>query len=318
MSAVRIGMKIAPWGRTLAVFYLIVASLAFWPGDQASLMPSGDWSLQTLVVLAIGLWISALFACVAWTGCSPPVALTDPAVLWCWLRGTHPDRASPLEVERLRRLNLKAGVFTSGGEARRLIGLIEGRLPPTLQQQRELALYRPKHAVMTRISAERFLARRYVEEEWTEALAWSDAWAESGVDIQYPECSVRAEREAFDDAFAALDARGIRYPMPAVFSAYDIVSETARMQLALDMPHELQMIQQKFLRDGVTRRALAVGETWQMIAPLLDIWRREPEFEWADICLFLLARDRPAVLVDPWAASQLVAEMEAMLSQSDC
>ncbi len=122
-----------------------------------------------------------------------------------------------------------------------------------------------------------------------------------------------AEREAFDEAYTALYARGIHYPLPAVFSAFDIVSETARMQLTLAVPQELQAIQPKFLRQGVIRRALAADEIWQTIAPLLDIWRREPDLEWADIFLFLLARDRPAVLADPWAARKLVAEMEKWL-----
>ena len=87
------------------------------------------------------------------------------------------------------------------------------------------------------------------------------------------------------------------------------------MQLALDMPQELQVIQQKFLREGVTQRALAVDEIWQVITPMLDLWRREPDLEWTDIFLFLLARDRPAVLVDPWAARKLVTEMEAWLRE---
>ncbi|MCB1597121.1 MAG: hypothetical protein KDI87_05365, partial [Gammaproteobacteria bacterium] len=71
-------------------------------------------------------------------------------------------------------------------------------------------------------------------------------------------------------------------------------------------------------REGITRRALAADEIWQMIAPMLDIWRREPDLEWADTFLFLLARDRPAVLVDPWVARELVTEMEAWLSEGIC
>jgi hypothetical protein len=50
-----------------------------------------------------------------------------------------------------------------------------------------------------------------------------------------------------------------------------------------------------------------------MITPLLDISRREPELGWADIFLLLLVRDRPALLVDPWAARKLVTEMELWL-----
>lgn len=318
MSAVNIGSTIAPWSRALAVVYLLAAGLAVWSVDLRSLIMAGDWNLQDLGPLVLGLWVSTLLLCTAWTGRAPPAVLCNPAVLWCWLRGTHPERASPLEVDRLRQLKLKAGVFTSGGEARRLIGLTEGRLPPTLEQQRALALYRPDRAVMTRTSAERFLVERYVEEEWAEVLAWADCWAEIDVEIEHPGYPSPAERQAFDDAYTALYVRGIHYPLPVVFPAFDIVSETARMQLALEMPQELQAIQQKFLREGVTRRALAADEIWQMITPLLDIWRREPDLEWADIFLFLLARDRPAVLVDPWAARKLVTEMEAWLREGIC
>ncbi|MCP5138852.1 MAG: hypothetical protein H6979_03220 [Chromatiales bacterium] len=318
MSAVNIGSTIAPWSRALAVVYLLTASLAVWSVDLPGLITAGNWSLQGMGQLALGLWVSALFVCAAWTGRAPPEVLCNPAVLWCWLRGTHPERASPLEMERLRQLKLKAGLFTSRGEARRLIGLMEGRMPPTLEQQRALALYRPDRAVMTRTSAERFLVARYDEEEWAEVLAWADCWAEIDVEIEHPGYPSPAERQAFDDAYTALYARGIHYPLPAVFPAFDIVSETARMQLALEMPQELQAIQQKFLREGITRRALAADEIWQMIAPMLDIWRREPDLEWADTFLFLLARDRPAVLVDPWVARELVTEMEAWLSEGIC
>lgn len=314
MAAVHFGTTIAPWSRALAVVFLLVVGLAVWPIGGSSLIPAGSWSVQDIGMLVLGLWVSVLFFCAAWTGRTPPTVLCDFSELWCWLRGTHPERASPQEVTRLRQLKLKAGIFTSRGEARRLIALTEGRLPPTLKQQRELALYRPKHAVMTRTSAERFLTEQYLEEEWTEVLAWADSWAEIDVDINlagyYPS---RAERGAFDDAYTALYARGIHYPLPEVFPAFDIVGETARMQLALDMPEELQAIQQKFLREGITRRALAADEIWPMITPLLDISRREPELGWADIFLLLLVRDRPALLVDPWAARKLVTEMEMWL-----
>jgi hypothetical protein len=326
MAAVHFGTTIAPWSRALAVVFLLAAGLAVWPVGEASLISAGDWSAQEIGMLVLQFWVSALFICAVWTGRTPPAVLCNPAELWRWLRGTHPERASPLEVERLRQLKLKAGVFTSRGEARRLIGLTEGRLPPTLAQQRKLALYRPKHAVMTRTSAERFLAEHYIEEEWTEALAWADSWAEIDVDIKLPGYysrhgyypipgyyPSRAEREAFDDAYTALYARGIHYPLPAVFPADDVVSETARMQLALEMPEELQAIQQKFLCERITRRALAADEIWPMITPLLDISRREPELGWADIFLLLLVRDRPALLVDPWAARKLVTEMELWL-----
>jgi len=269
--------------------------------------------LGALLALPV-LWFVPLVAWVAVTGREPPTLFMVPGELWDWLRGTHPQRASPALRARLRRLGFPAGWRTSVGEARRLIGLAEGRQPPTLDQQRALARYRVGHAVMTRVSAERYLEERAREEEWLAAEEWAEGWEEAGVEIALAHAVTHAERAAFDAAWLALSRAGVPYPLPAMLAGWEVVSETARMGLALDMPRLLDDAQRDLAAGGVLRRPLDAAELRAFIPDIVKIRR----LAWEDVdegaaLLYVVSRDRPGLLAAPWNRGEYVASFEEFL-----
>jgi hypothetical protein len=261
-------------------------------------------------------WFVVACAWAAVTGREPPALLTEPVELWHWLRGTHPERASPEEIAQLRRLDIEASWHTSAGEARRLIALKESRLPPTLAQQRDLARYRPAKPPMTRASARRFLAERAEEEAWAEVEAWWEGWVDAGVGIEWPQWLSPAERAGFDAAAAALQRAGVDYPLPAVLPAFEVPTETARMQLALDLPRVLAECSQGLAEAGVLRRALGPEEVREFLPGVVGIRRIDWDVEEAAAVHYLVARDRPALLAEPWTRSAFLGEFEAWLRRA--
>ncbi len=306
MNAVHSGFTVSPWVRILAglltlLFVWIVAS-----------DPAGFWSEAPLASLFLPMVLAA-FGFVAIAGCEPPMLVCDAVSLVRWLVGRHPERATREQCAALRRLGQPAGIFTSAGDAARRILLAEGRLPPTLVQQRDLARHRPTRALMTRASAQRFLAERADEAAADEIEAWWADWCDAGVEIAWPQALTSAQRAAFDAASAALFRAGVPYPLPARIDATEVAAETARMQLGLELPRTLADIQREFFAHGLTRRLLTDEELRAALPVVVDAWRCDPDIDWSVSLHYAIARDRPAALTEPWTARAFVAEFEAYL-----
>jgi hypothetical protein len=306
MNAVHTGFAVSPWVRILAgllslLFAWVVAS------DAATF-----WADAPLASLFVPVLLAA-FGFVAIAGREPPVLVCDPVSLVRWLAGRHPERATREQCAALRRLGQPAGIFTSAGDAQRRILLAEGRLPPTLAQQRDIARHRPTQPLMTRASAQRFLAERAADATELELEAWWIGWCDAGVEIALPHALTPAERAAFDAASAALFRAGVPYPLPERIDAGEVAAETARMQLGLELPRTLADIQREFLAHGLTRRPLTDEELRAALPVVVDAWRRDPDIDWSVSLHYAIARDRPAALTEPWTARAFVAEFEAYL-----
>lgn len=313
MNTVHAGLPLPTWSRLLAWLLFAAFLIALWAG-AGDAVADADWSARDAFTVAAGAWLGLLAAYVAWTGREPSELATNPLMLLSWLRGTHPGRASAAEIERLRQLGASPGLFTSAGEARRTIALLEGRLPPTLEQQAELARYRPGHAVMTRASAQRFLAEEHARDAWVHAECWREEWAEAGVEIEHAQALSPREREAFGQAYLAIISSGIPYPLQSVLSAFELPGETARMQLAPEILEYVDQAQRELAREGVLRRELRPEELRGLFSGVIEMWRREPEFDHGQVLLYLIARQAPALLTNPWALQDFVRETDECLA----
>lgn len=150
--------------------------------------------------------------------------------------------------------------------------------------------------------------------EWDELDGWWRDWLEAGVEIDHPQHLSPAQRAAFDEAYGKLVAARIPYPMPALLCAEEFPGETARMQLALELPQWLEEAQRGFVASGTLRRALRREELAAFLPGVVEVWRQAPDLEHDQMLYYLLARDRPALLTDPWAARRFAREMDAYLA----
>ncbi len=244
----------------------------------------------------------------------PAVAILERAgeFLHAWRRARRKP-ATVAQRDRLRQLGEQVPRFLMAGDAVRRISELEMNLPPTPAQQLELARRGERPDSFTRDTAKRFLARCCAQDEWAVLEAWCDGWEEAGVTFVGDSIPSRAERAAFDAAAAALFRAGIPYPLPAELPGRAIVSETARMQLAPELPGWLDAAQRTMVADGVLRRGLTPAEIMAFLPGVVELWRRAPEFDHGQALAFLVARDRPALLTHPWDARALVRETEEYL-----
>jgi hypothetical protein len=313
MSASDSGLRIPAAARVGA---LTVAALAGWVAVvELAEFAAGSATPPALTPLAwFGfLWIVPLFTYAGISGREPPSIFTDWVELGTWLRGTHPGRASAEEREALTRLGIATDWRTSAGEARRLIRRHEGRLPPTLQQHQEMQRYGIERPPMTRASAERLLADFRAEAAWDEAQAWAAGWMEAGVEIAWPQAATPRQRADFDAAWNALAGARVPYPLPGRLDAWDLAAETARMQLALELPGLLHEAQRELCDAGVLRRELRPEELREFIPGVVQVRRIEWDIDEATLLRYLVARDRPALLGQPWARGAFIAEFEEYL-----
>lgn len=304
---ISIGARVGALAFTALVAWVVVVELVELGDASAASAGPGPFAWMGLA------WLVPLFAFAAITGREPPAIFTNPLDLWTWLRGTHPERASAEEREALARLGIATDWRTSAGEARRLIRLHEGRLPPTLHQQHELQRYGVGRLPMTRASAERLLDDYRAEAAWDEARDWAAGWMEAGVEIAWPQSATPRQRADFDAAWNALAAARVPYPLPERLAASELATETARMQLALELPQLLDEAQRSLRRAGILRRELRPEELRELVPDVVRVRRVEWHIDEEAILRYLVARDRSVLLSQPWSRGAVVAEFEAYL-----
>jgi hypothetical protein len=309
--------ELGPRVRLLAALIAVAGAWAVLDGirqpEPADLRAVLSWkSLSQLCAL----WATALLARAALSG-----------------RDFRPARrpsepATPDQLQRLRWLGAEIPRRLGRHRAGRLIASLESRLPATPAQQLALARHGNPRGVFTRASAERFLRERAAEELFYRQHDWAADWYEAGLAIRAPEELDPALMEAFDQAWGALAAQGLRYPLPPYIWSWKLRDPVERLQMASDFLTDAAGVQPPLVRARVLRRPLDGAELRQLFPAYVNLLAQVGEGFLVDLgedpspaeLLFLAAlhATRPALLLDTalgWAAAaevrrEIAAEAE--------